>query len=426
MRKFGLALVLAVICAAALGAGRADASPYALYGIQDDAWIRYGDGSVTERAMQLKSMGVGIVRFTLGWDEVAAARPSNARKPGDPKYRWSAYDEIFGALHAAKLPVVVTIYGAPRWTNGGRAPNWAPTSGSAIASFAYAAQLRYPWIHDWTIWNEPNKPIFLRPTSPVVYTARLLNPAYAALHSASRSAKVAGGVTAPAGRERRGLAGDLDPRDGRRSRASRRLRPSPVSGEPQRDAVLRRVRGVLDDHDGDARQAASARSSGPSATSASGSRSTPTRSARPTGATASPPRAGAIPRRRREAGLRGGRRRHADPLPLPRRAESRRLAERLRDRQRHVRDPRCAPSSCRSRRSREWSAHGALGPGAPVDRQAPVQAPAVPRGPLALGRLDPPHRLGRLFRTVVRAGKGSKLRVYANREQVYSPILVVR
>lgn len=197
MRKLALALVLGALCAAALGAGRAAASPYALYGIQDDAWIRYGNGSVTERVMQLKSMGVGIVRFTLRWDEVAAARPGNARNPGDPKYRWSAYDEILGALHAAKIPVVVTIYGAPRWTNGGRAPNWAPRSGSTIASFAHAAQLRYPWIHDWTIWNEPNKPIFLRPTSPLVYTARLLNPAYAALHGASRSAKVAGGVTAP-------------------------------------------------------------------------------------------------------------------------------------------------------------------------------------------------------------------------------------
>jgi hypothetical protein len=197
MRKLGLALVLSALCAAALGAGRAEASPYALYGIQDDAWIRYGNGSLTERVMQLQSMGVGIVRFTLRWDEVAAVRPGNARNPGDPKYRWSAYDEIFGALKAAKIPLVVTIYGAPRWTNGGRAPNWAPTNGSTIASFAYAAQLRYPWIHDWTIWNEPNKPIFLRPTSPVVYTARLLNPAYAALHSASRSAKVAGGVTAP-------------------------------------------------------------------------------------------------------------------------------------------------------------------------------------------------------------------------------------
>ena len=352
MRKLGLALVLAALCAAALGAGRADASPYALYGIQDDAWIRYGDGSVTERAMQLKSMGVGIVRYTLRWDEVAAARPGNARNPGDPKYRWSAYDEIFGALRAAKIPVVVTIYGAPRWTNGGRAPNWAPTTGSTIASFAYAAQLRYPWIHDWTIWNEPNKPIFLRPTSPVVYTARLLNPAYAALHSASRSAKVAGGVTAP-----RAGSGGVSPvtwirGDGRRARAARRLRPQPVPGEPARDAVLRRLRGVLDDHDGDARQAPARGQARvrQQADLADGVR-VPGQPARPADGVSAALQARYVGRRG-AAGLRGGRRRHADPLPLPRRAESRRLAERAHDRQRRRRGPRCAPSSCRSRRSR--------------------------------------------------------------------------
>jgi hypothetical protein len=197
MRKLGLALVLALTCAAALAAGRAHASPYVVYGMQDEAWLRYGNGSLTQRVMQLKSMGVGIVRFTLRWNEVAPKPPANARNPGDPAYKFAAYDAIFGALKAAKIPVVVTIWGSPRWTNGGRAPNWAPRSASSIAGFAYAAQLRYPWIHDWTIWNEPNKPIFLRPTSPVVYTARLLNPAYGALHSASRAAKVAGGVTGP-------------------------------------------------------------------------------------------------------------------------------------------------------------------------------------------------------------------------------------
>src|SRR3954454_8294465 len=151
MRKLGLALVLASICAAALAAGRAHASPYVVYGIQDEAWLRYGNGSLTERTMQLKSMGVGIVRFTLRWNEVAAKRPANARNPGDRAYNFAAYDAIFGALKAAKIPVVVTIWGSPRWTNGGRAPNWAPRSASSIASFAYAAQLRYPWIHDWAM-----------------------------------------------------------------------------------------------------------------------------------------------------------------------------------------------------------------------------------------------------------------------------------
>jgi hypothetical protein len=56
------------------------------------------------------------------------------------------------------------------------------------------------------IWNEPNQAIWLRPTSPFLYTARLLNPAYAAIHRAIPSAKVAGGGTAP-----RAAAGGISP-----------------------------------------------------------------------------------------------------------------------------------------------------------------------------------------------------------------------
>ena len=177
MRKLGLALVLAVICAAALGAGRADASPYALYGIQDDAWIRYGDGSVTERAMQLKSMGVGIVRFTLRWDEVAAVRPSNARKPGDPKYRWSAYDEIFGALHAAKLPVVVTIYG--RAALDERRPRAELGADERLDDRATSPMRRRCAIRGSTTGRSGTSrtsALFLRPTSRAVYIGTAPEP----------------------------------------------------------------------------------------------------------------------------------------------------------------------------------------------------------------------------------------------------------
>jgi hypothetical protein len=200
MRKLAFAIMLGGVLAAcsAATATTASAAPGVLYGIQDDAWLRYDyQGSLTDRVLKLKNMGVGIVRFTLHWNEVAPTKPADARDPDDAAYDWKAYDEIFGTLHTWKMPVLVTIYGTPKWANGGKAANWAPTSATSIAGFAYAAQKRYSYIHDWTIWNEPNKAIFLRPTSPVTYTARLLNPAYAALHSASSSAKVAGGVTAP-------------------------------------------------------------------------------------------------------------------------------------------------------------------------------------------------------------------------------------
>jgi hypothetical protein len=89
----------------------------------------------------------------------------------------------------------VTLWGAPRWSNGGRTPNSLPRSG--FGSFAYAAAKRYPWVRLWTIWNEPNTPLFARPVSPALYVRRLLNPAYLQLHRANRHNVVGGGVTSP-------------------------------------------------------------------------------------------------------------------------------------------------------------------------------------------------------------------------------------
>jgi hypothetical protein len=73
-------------------------------------------------------------------------------------------------------------------------------------------------VRDWLVWNEPNQRRWLRPTTPSVYVARILNPAYAAIKSANPRARVGGGVTAP-----RANAGGVSPvtwiRGMRRARA---------------------------------------------------------------------------------------------------------------------------------------------------------------------------------------------------------------
>ena len=65
---------------------------------------------------------------------------------------------------------------------------------------------RYPYVHLWAIWNEPNQRRWLRPTTPRDVRQKLLNPAYAAIHRSSPGAQVAGGVTAP-----RGSTGGVSP-----------------------------------------------------------------------------------------------------------------------------------------------------------------------------------------------------------------------
>ena len=135
--------------------------------------------------------------------------------------------------------------------------NWAPSSGKAFANFAYAAASRYPWVTRWTIWNEPNRTTFLRPTTAATYVDKLLNPAYAQLHAAIAGVQVAGGVTAP----RAGSAAASH-----RSRGSARWRAAgakldayahhPYPGQTAvGDAVGAEVRELPDDHDGRPRAA---------------------------------------------------------------------------------------------------------------------------------------------------------------------------
>jgi hypothetical protein len=184
-------LLFAVAAAAFFGsAAPAQASPYIRYGLQDDAWLVYGPGTLDERIAELDRIGVELVRFTINWHEVEKVRG---------KRSWGSADSVLEGLREHGIAAVVTLYGSPRWANGGRSPNWVPTSGSTFAAFAAAAANRYPWVKLWLVWNEPNQRRWLRPTTPQAYVTKLLNPAYAAIHRVSPGAKVGGGVTAPRG-----------------------------------------------------------------------------------------------------------------------------------------------------------------------------------------------------------------------------------
>ncbi|HSC91207.1 MAG TPA: hypothetical protein VLB86_06090 [Gaiellaceae bacterium] len=187
-------------------AAPADASRYARFGVQDDAWLASGAGTLEERLDLLERLGVDVVRYTIRWDQVATRRPAQPRSGADPAYRWGAADDVLRGLRARRIGAVVTLLGTPDWANGGRAWQVAPRRGADFASFAAAAAGRYPWIRDWTIWNEPNQRRWLSPVSPRTYVRRLLNPAHAALKGVNRGNRVAGGVTAP-----RGNRGGLSP-----------------------------------------------------------------------------------------------------------------------------------------------------------------------------------------------------------------------
>jgi hypothetical protein len=189
-----------VTVALAATAATASASWKAQYGIQDDAWLEVDTtamSSLQERLATLDQLGVDVIRYTLRWDHVAPRRPESPANPDDPAYDWSSADALLAGLQAHRIAVVLTFWGTPTWASGQLRPSRAPKSPSALALFATATAKRYPWVHKWEIWNEPNQVGGLNPNSPRLYVERLLNPAVAALHAVDARNLVAGGATSP-------------------------------------------------------------------------------------------------------------------------------------------------------------------------------------------------------------------------------------
>src|SRR5690349_3679785 len=108
-------LLLVAFALVALAAPvNASASSFIRYGIQDDAWLQYGPGTVEERVAQLDELGVDVVRVTLDWSRI---------EPRKGVQSWAGTDELLSALHRAGIAPLVTLYGTPRWANGGRSEN---------------------------------------------------------------------------------------------------------------------------------------------------------------------------------------------------------------------------------------------------------------------------------------------------------------
>jgi hypothetical protein len=188
-------VVLAVLvssCALFAGLGAvaesAEAGKGVQFGIQDDAWLEFGPGKLRARVAKLDRLGLDAVRVTLRWHEM---------EPRSGRYRWKRSDKLLRALKARGLRPIVTLWGTPRWANGRQLPNVAPRDPAHFERFVRAISRRYPYVDAWVMWNEPNKPLWLKPASAKTYVSQILNPGYRAIKAIDRRDRVAGGVTGP-------------------------------------------------------------------------------------------------------------------------------------------------------------------------------------------------------------------------------------
>jgi hypothetical protein len=188
--------LLAVALATLPGCGGGDSGT----GVEKLIWgpTRLPDGASAFPTYD--ELGVDIFQIQLRWPAVAPTRPASPEDPADPAYRWPA--DLDYAISQAKelgIDVAVLVTHSPPWANGGRGHLWAPDP-SDFAQFLTAASRRYPTVHRWMIWGEPNRAdrflpnVANSPIGPRRY-APLLDAAYGALKAVSPDNIVIGGDT---------------------------------------------------------------------------------------------------------------------------------------------------------------------------------------------------------------------------------------
>ena len=202
--------VLLTICLAAIAAlptyASARSTQYSV--IQDDARvIASGADTRTATLDEMRGLGADVIKISISWRDLAGGgKPSNPDDPNAyPAAKWEPYDAAIQGAVARGLGVFLNVNGpAPDWASKGSGGTTRPNA-SAFGHFARAVGTRYsgtfapaggtptptpapggggggtpcivpplcgnamaaanalPAVKLWSVWNEPNLPVFLLP-----------------------------------------------------------------------------------------------------------------------------------------------------------------------------------------------------------------------------------------------------------------------
>ena len=213
MRRL-LAPAFALACALVAAVGVVPAQAELQLGIQDDALLTSQEPNAW---LFTQGLGPKVVRYNLGWEQIASVRPAAPDDPADPAYDFKHADTMARQTAAIGAQSLFTIVNAPRWANGGKAPRYAPLKPDDYGQFCGVVAWRYsgtytppgalkplPAVKSFTVWNEPNRGQYLLPQGSGGVTAAtnfaaLVRACSDAVHAVSPDARVAAGPIASRG-----------------------------------------------------------------------------------------------------------------------------------------------------------------------------------------------------------------------------------
>ena len=154
-----------------------------------------------EMLSRLGEGGAGTLRVNFAWGYVQSG-------PG-ARYDWSHYDSVVANAARNGIRVLATVYSSPAWAEP--TPEHPPLGDAlpGFQAFVRAAAQRYGargsfWhlhpdvprlpITAWQLWNEPNSPLFWKPTPDPDGYLTLLQAFHSALRAAPGASVVLGGL----------------------------------------------------------------------------------------------------------------------------------------------------------------------------------------------------------------------------------------
>ena len=213
--RFAARTIIFACLAAAVLVPAAAAADRMWVGFQDDPMFRW-DPQRTEAMDRARGNEARIIRTVVDWSRAAPDKPASPADSFDPAYNFQDIDELVQNAQQRGMEVLITLWGTPKWANGGQAPQVAPRNMTDFQNFARAVASRYsgrfagyPYVRFFSIWNESNLGTFLRPqfnrAGKIVSTrtyARLAKAGYTGIKQGSKSAQVAIGETSSHGRDK--------------------------------------------------------------------------------------------------------------------------------------------------------------------------------------------------------------------------------
>jgi hypothetical protein len=194
-------------------------------GFFDDPSFRWA-AEPTVNLLSARKASASVIHVLADWSQIAPTRPRSPLNGDDPAYDLSDLDTIVETAPRYDMQVLMTITGTPGWANGGKTPNVPPTNLTHLTQFSRMLATRYNGLRAghgavtrWSVWNEPNLELFLKPqfegkriVSPEIY-ARLYMAAYRGIKAGNPLAEVAIGETSNRGRNRplAGVSGSVAP-----------------------------------------------------------------------------------------------------------------------------------------------------------------------------------------------------------------------